>query len=393
MKRLTASTPRRHLLGAASLVTALIATFVLQPAGAVEIIRQYKFDSYKVVSENNKLPNGFPQSFYGGYLTDCAGNTTYGGIAPTQRHVIVKGDTGFDIFGPGPYIDPVTRYDSFEGHIPTWVKGTPHASSVWGSQGYPNNHNALRCSIYANGRADCMQLQKREFLLCDERARFPSSHGLVYQDGLMRYTGFAMKLGLTNGTSDPHDFDQDPVVGSNDPWAIVFQWRQDGPPRYPTITGTIERYGNQLYLNVYARHGKVVSGKPIKEREAIAYQVPIKRGEWNSFVFATKFATPTWGGAPTSYGQGEILFWYNGTLQKASNDYDSIPDHLDTKWNGWIGWDKNGVPSHGFSAGLYRTGSLGKNMTVFFDKIRIARNDNDKEGNAAYFAVSPHSNW
>jgi hypothetical protein len=393
---------RRECLIAATLLTSAAAVTPITGSAqtpVVQYLRQYRFDSV-IYKDYTTSPDWYPN------FLDCG--TT--GNAIKDRRCIQPGAGSTDKYGPAP----TETNGHYEGLLPLWFKGqtvTPtgqpkQSSGVWASQGYDNNPHALGCSVYAGGAISCDQLQKREYTLCDERARFPvasPNNHQSFQYGQYRYTGFAMKLGASTGaTNGVNDYDQEATTGAYPPWTIVFQWRQDGTPAAapPIMSGTVYNVAGQLYLNVVTRNGKFVirDGEWAydTDKEQVAFQVKLERGVWNRFVFLTKFATPTWKGNPSGLTPGEVVFWHNGVAQKALNDGDSatVPDSKDYNWNGWIGWERNGVQSSMFSTGIYRYKSVAKNMTVFFDKVRIARMSNNLGSNDAYFDVDPaYSSW
>jgi hypothetical protein len=398
----------QRLFGVA-LFSAISCSSLLQAqTPTVQILRQYKFDSV-LYKDYTTSPNWYPN-----YL-DCGTS----GNPINDRRCIQPGAGSTDKYGPAP-----TNANHYEGLLPLWFKGQTVApggvakqhSGVWASQGYTSNPNALGCGIFAGGAIACDLTQKREYTMCDERARFPvasPNNHLSYQYGQYRYTGFAMKLGRDGNATDAYGFDSravGEVVGgvSQNPWAIVFQWRQDGTsingiyvPCPPIMTGTIAKYGTALWLNIWVRHGHLemtsaTTAKYVTDKETLAFQVQLQRGVWNRFVFATKFATPNWQGSPSGLAPGEVTFWFNGEAQLAYGDGDSatVPDANDYNWNGWIGWNRNGVQSSMFSMGVYRYQSVDKNMTVFYDKLRIARMSNNAGSNNAYYAVDPaYSSW
>jgi hypothetical protein len=402
--KLPKSTFRQHLLRTALL--SFLSSSALQ-AQNVEAIRQIKFDSLQLVSAAAPLTLAggyiFPIAFYGGSVTDCSG-TTYAGGLNTSRHVLMPGSGSRDYYGPAP-----TSAAPWLGHAPTWVKGSGHASGPWNSQNYGptingvvDNSKALGCTIYNNGGHDCTYspdpLQKREYLMCDERSRFGGTGPQVYEYGQFRYTGFAMKLGNTNGEgvglAGQDGAFQMPSTDSRQQ-CIVFQWRQDASAgsQGPIIYGTMHNFSGSLFLRVNTQTGTKGGTDVVRK---IAYQVPLTRNTWYRFVFATRLGSPDFWGSSRPVGQrAQIYFWVNGTLRVPNDDALTSNNSPYPVWDGDIGWNGATGRSAGLTLGVYRDYyNQNKNMSVLYDKVRILRWSNNGIGGPPYTAADPlTSSW
>jgi hypothetical protein len=245
-------------------------------------------------------------------------------------------------------------------------------------QGY-RSQNSLAIA-YQKTDSSCNNTQKMEYPVVG----LGSFNGLgIFDFGLVRYTGFALKLGETLNPNDSTYFES-----PNQKWLIVAQWRQDSSanPMSPILAATIEPVKGNLNvvdLILVSQRGTTISSVSSKP-----FKVRIKKAQWYSIVVATHF------NAPSTGQMGFVELYVNGQkikVRQGQNDND--PSTL-YKWEQNIGYSdlrQSNNSNSIFALDIYRPTQLTR-QTVFFDKIRITTGANNQESDEARMLAEP-SKW
>jgi hypothetical protein len=283
---------------------------------------------------------------------------------------------------------PKDFYGKSNGQRVLWNYRKGSGGDSWiTQQGYRSN-NALAIS-HQNNKSSCHLNQKMEYHLTNVLNKFPPNPqgSGIFSFGLVRYTGFALKLGETLNPQDSTYFES-PQVNS---YVIAAQWRQDSSATEssPILSATIvpvKGKKDEVALALVSRRGKSTSLS--SSIGTSPFYVKLKKAQWYNIVVATRF------NAPSTGQMGFVEFYVNGKPIKVSPGQDDTDPSTLYRWEQNIGYSdlrNSNNDNSSFLIDIYRPNQPTR-QTIFFDKIRISTSANNEASDNARLLADP-SKW